>query len=285
MNKNIDFEKGVYGCRAVIKSAWHNDYLKILLDKDIAELELNQGKGWGGEDLKFLQFLPRLQSFSIFDFSIKSIDDIHCLHNLRKTEISTYCKTPIDFKSFPNLLECGFEWRKGSDSLFDCKSLSKLFINNYDKKTSDVFSQLIKLEKLSILNAPIENLRGLKSLKMLKFLRIGNLKKLNSFQGIEELEELEELEVQKCKAINSISELSELKKLKRLLLLDMGDIESLKVLGDLDNLEVVLFYGSTNIIDGDISPLTRLKNLSKVSFQNRKHYTHRREDFGTSYSK
>ncbi len=40
-----------------------------------------------------------------------------------------------------------------------------------------------------------------------------------------------------------------------------------------------MFYESTNIIDGDLKPITKLNKLNKVSFQNRKHYTHNREAF------
>jgi len=65
MNKNIDVEKGKYGLRAVIKSAWSKEYFQILLNNNIVELELNDGKGWRGENLNFLQFLPNLQSFTI----------------------------------------------------------------------------------------------------------------------------------------------------------------------------------------------------------------------------
>jgi hypothetical protein len=45
-----------------------------------------------------------------------------------------------------------------------------------------------------------------------------------------------------------------------------------------------LFYESTNIVDGDLSPLTRQKNLSSVSFQDRRHYSHKRLEFGVAYS-
>ncbi len=43
-------------------------------------------------------------------------------------------------------------------------------------------------------------------------------------------------------------------------------------------LSEVVFYESTNIRDGDLSPLMKHR-LSSVSFQNRRHYSHRREQF------
>ena len=94
---------------------------------------------------------------------------------------------------------------------------------------------------------------------------------------------LEELEVHTCPRISSIKELGSLTRLRKLHLNNDGEIESLKALNKLDRLESVLFYESTNILDGDLSPLERQRKLSRVSFRNRRHYSRRREDFGAAY--
>jgi len=279
MNKYIEFEEGQYGMRATIKTGWNDSFLELLIKNNIKELELNDGLGWHGENVDFLQYLPSLKSLIIIDFHIKSIEGIHFLKEIIEIQISTYCKIPINFKSFPNLQVCSFEWIKGSDSLFECKNIRKLFINNYKKTNSDIFLKFNHLEELSILNSNFENLQGLSELFNLKKIRIANLKKIISLRGIEQLNNLEELEIQKCKGIKSISEILKLSKLKRLLLLDMGDIETIKGLENLNELTLFMFYESTNIIDGDLTPLLKLKKLTKTSFQNRKHYSHKREFF------
>jgi len=284
MNSGIEFERGTYGVKAVIKTTWQDSFLTLLLDREVTEVELNDGKGWSGENVNFLESLSSLKSLTIIDLNIKSVETIHSLNELKKLEIITYCKTPINFHFFPKVLECSFEWIKGSDSLFEMPNIKRLFINNYRGKSSDVFSRLTNLEDLSILNSPVENLHGISSLEKLKVLRLANLRKITALQGVENLHKLEELEVQKCKGISTISEVFSLYKLRRLLLLDLGDIVSIKGIEKLSGLEDFLFYESTNIIDGDISPVLELKKLAKVSFQNRKHYTHKREDFGKLYA-
>jgi len=284
MSNNIEFKNGLLGTKAVVKGLWQDAYVKLLLDKNVQEIELNDGKGWCGENVDFLRLIPNLKSLILIDFSIKSIEAIHSLSELVKLEISTYCKAPINFNAFPNLVECGFEWIKGSDSLFEASSIQKLFINTYDKKNSDVFSKLFNLKELSILNSPIENIQGLSVLKDLKVLRLGNLKKVTSLQGLQNLHELEELEIQRCKGISAISEVLYLSKLKRLLLIDLGDITSIKGIENLTELNDFLFYESTNIVDGDLLPITKLNSLKKISYQNRKHYSHKREDFGKLYA-
>jgi len=254
-----------------------------LLDNGVVELELNTGKNWRGDDVSFLAELPQLLSLIIIDYSISSVEPIHFLQNLRKLKIFTYCKTEIKFAAFPLLEDCSLEWRPKSTSLFDCLSLKKLFINRYNGKDTSEFAKLINLESLAILNASIGNLHGLETLKKLRFLRLGNLRRLTSLDGIEKLTNLEELNLNTCRAISSINEVAALTKLRKLYFNNGGEIESLKPLEKLELLEAVIFYASTNIVDGDLSPLLCLKNLNKISFQNRRHYSHRREEFGKAY--
>jgi Leucine-rich repeat (LRR) protein len=260
---------------------------KYLKDQNVVELELNMAKGWRGSDLSFLSGLPHLQLFDILDLrpSIQSIEGIHFLHELRRLGVTTYCSTEVRFSEFPKLVSCGLEWgKRKAQSLFDCVTLERLFVNRYNGKDTASFARLVNLEALAILNAPVENLHGLRALKKLRSLRLANLKRLVSLAGIEGLVTLEELEIDTCRNIGSIEEIGYLSQLKKLNLNNDGDIESFKPLEKLNGLESVVFYESTNISDGDLSPLLRQKNLSRVSFQNRRHYSHPREEFGAAYS-
>jgi Leucine-rich repeat (LRR) protein len=279
----FDLTEGTFGKRAIAGSAWSEEMTDYLLDNEIVELELNHAKGWKGTDLSFLAKLPHLKSLTIVDVAIPSVDPIHLLHELRSLEVMTYCKTAIRFSAFPRLEECSLEWRPKAFSLFDCLTLKKLFVNSYKGKDLTLFGNLVNLESLAILNSPVKNLQGLRALKNLRSLRLGNIRGLTSLEGIEDLVNLEELNIQGCRSIGAIDEIASLSRLRRLLLNDDGVIESLKPLDRLKFLEMIIFYESTNIVDGDLSPLLRQENLSRVSFQNRRHYSHRREEFGKAY--
>jgi hypothetical protein len=255
---------------------------RYLAERDVVELELNQGKGWRGDDLWFLSKFPHLKAFEILDLCIKNVEPIHFLHDLRRLNVTTYCSTEIRFLAFPRLEDCTLEWRRKANSLFDCCTLKKLFVNRYKGKDVSAFGKLTNLQSLAILNAPVRNLQGLASLKQLRSLRLAGLRRLTSLEGIEGLTDLEELEVHTCRAIRSIEQIGSLSRLRKLLLNNDGDIESLMPLEKLKGLEWVLSYDSTNIVDGDLSPLLRLPNLSRVSFANRRHYSHRREEFRIS---
>jgi hypothetical protein len=135
------------------------------------------------------------------------------------------------------------------------------------------------LESLGVLNAPLHSLDGIASLNKLRALRIANLTKLPSLAGLEALENLEELDINTCRKIGAINEVGALKKLRKLFINNCGDIESLKPISSLENLEVVLFTESTNILDGDLSYLKGKEKLVNVAYRNRKHYSHKNEEF------
>jgi Leucine-rich repeat (LRR) protein len=158
-------------------------------------------------------------------------------------------------------------------------------VNRYKGREVSDFGRLVSLESLAILTAPIANLQGLSPLTRLRSLRLGNLRRLTSLGGIEHLANLEELEVHTCRKIRSIDEVGALSKLQRLYLNNDGDIESLKPLMNLTELGSVSFYESTNILDGDLSPLLLQKSLTNVAFQNRRHYSHRSDEIRASYSR
>ena len=246
----------------------------------IVELELNFAKGWVGTDIRFLEKLTNLLVFEIFDFGIKDISPIHHLEALRTLGIATYCSTAIEFGAFPFLEDCGIEWRPRAKSLFNCVTLNRLFVNGYKGKDTDSFSDLVNLESLAIYNSPIRNLRGLSGLRKLQYLALAGLRKLESLDGIESLTELREMDINTCRSIRSIEPVRFLSRIKKLYINNCGVIDSLDPLADLTELEAVGFYASTNILNGDLSPLARLPRLRIAAFQNRSHYSHRREQLG-----
>lgn len=270
-------EQSAFGPRLVLTGGWNDGIREHMLRNGVADLYLNYARGWSGRDLSFLQDLGWLKAFTILDWRIEDVSPIHYLTRVEMLEISTYCKTAIHFESFPALEDCRLTWRERAASLFECSTLRRLFLSDYSRESTDSFARLPRLEALSIGSSAVTSLEGLRALKMLKFLGLYSLKRLRSLEGIESLAQLETLEVNKCRSLSGIAEIGQLNNLRRLELNDDGRLPSLKPLEGLRELREVFFYESTNILDGDLSPLTQLPRLKKVSFRNRHHYSHRRE--------
>jgi hypothetical protein len=272
-------ERGAFGTRAVITSDWNADIERSLLKQPIAEIELNRGKGWQGRNLEFLSNFPELLALSIIGRTVERIEPIHGLHNLRLLHVLAYGKNEIRFHEFPHLVDCGLQWRPKARSVFDALGLRVLFVNGFNGTNTLQFGRLTRLESLTILGAPTSSLEGLSPLVELRSLRLGDLRKLPSLRGIENLVRLEKLEISTCRKIRAIGEISSLAKLRELYLDNMGGLQSLKPLAQLSHLHRITFAESTNILDGDLSPLLGLPRLELISFQNRRHYSHRREAF------
>lgn len=277
MASGFVIEEGKWGPKLVVIGKWSPSIQRYATAERIRELELNHGKGWERGELSFLADLPFLGSFSVTDLVINDISPIHHLTSLKSLTVYTYCKTEIDFTKFPRLEECVLEWRPRAKSLFQCKTLKRLFLNSYKGKDTDGFAGLPNLEWLEVGNGPVQSLKGLGTLKKLKHLQIFLMRKLESLEGLEGLSALEDLEVSGCRKIQSIEPLTSLSKLRRLQVGNCGDIETIRPVEKLKRLEFFWFY-DTNVLDGDLSPLLKLKHLTDINFKNSKRYEYTREE-------
>ena len=284
MMEKFTIERGEWGDRVVVHGEWSADIAEQMKRRDIRELYLNHALGFRGKNLSFLSTLPNLEWLKVLDWNLEDDSAINTLHALRSLDVSTNCKTEINFSRFPRLEICGLEWRTKAKSLFTCSTLRKLSLDRYPGRTAADIARLTKLESLDILNVPLESVEELSVLPKLTHLGLYNLRKLFSLRGIERLVSLKELEINGCWAIRSIEEVQHLKSLQKLQLCDNRTIESLTPLTSLSQLTSVLFYGSTNVRDGDLSVLTALPRIREVAFQDRKHYSKKLVDIETLLS-
>src|ERR1043165_7182478 len=129
--------------------------------QDVRELEINYARGFSHQDVEFLRDLTFLESLVLITYHISDISPIHSLTKLRAIDIGSRGeRTPIDFTYFERLEDCGVEWRAGSQSLFGCTTLRRLWLNKYPGKGTDPFRSLVNLEELYIASSPVESLPG-----------------------------------------------------------------------------------------------------------------------------
>ncbi len=281
MSESWIVEEGRYGPKIVVTGRWSENIQKVMVSEDVKEMELNYAKGWKGDDVSFIQRLPQLEGITL---THRTIDDIQCvndLHELRYLSVSTYCKTELDFTNWPRLEECSLdEWRPKAASLFKHRGIKTLFVNKWNKGHDlSAFSEMRQLKSLRLYSpSRLEAVAGIEHLTDLTRLELAMAKKLTSLRGLDELARLESLELHTCRKINNISAVRTLHNLREFLLLNCGDIDTIAPLSDLANLEQFLFYESTNVLDGDLSPLQASPRLKSVAFMERPHYSHTRAD-------
>jgi hypothetical protein len=123
MKSALELSNGSFGVCATIVGEWQDYFLDIINNNNIQEIEINDGKGWRGQSIDFLENLSVLKSLTIIDYNLENFNPIYKLCNLMKLDLHTYCKSPVDFRVFTKLKECAFEWINGSDYLFEIKTI------------------------------------------------------------------------------------------------------------------------------------------------------------------
>lgn len=272
-------EDGEFGRRMVLTGPWQPSLLGEVQRERIVELEANYAHGWKGADLGFLNGLTHLRAFEVTDWNIKDVSPIHCLTNLKRLKVSTYCKTAIRFSSFPQLEDVSLEWRARAKSLFDCKTLKRVFINKFAGADLSPLLALPQLTSLSVASPKISMVGVAPDMPPpVDFLGLYKAQKLEGLEGVQQLRSLTRLEVNDCRKVSDINALAASSSLRVLHLCDDGDVESLQPLRGLVGLRELLFYGTTSVRDGRTEFLLSL-GLEKVVFQDRRHYDAKREAF------
>jgi len=270
-------EEGELGARLVATGPWSGEALQAAHGEDVVELELNYAKGWKGQGVEFLREVPQIRGLIIADWNIRDISPVHDLHDLRLLRLSTHCKTDLEFSSWPQLEEIYLDvWRAGASSMMDHQGIQRVFINKWGVgRDLESFSSMKRLASLKLYSpSRLESLEGLRDGSRIEELEIARARKLVSLAGLNGMSSLERLEFTNCRGISDVSGVASLTSLKELLVCDCGDIESLAFTRSLRNLESFMFYGTTNVTDGDLSVLEELPRLRKTAFMDRKHYTH-----------
>ena len=274
----MPWEFGV-GIVMVLTGPWQKKYRNILKSQKISALRLSDSAGWTTDDLSFISDLDFLRGLEIYNWDVKDISPIQNLDQLESIGLQCGLKCEIDFTVFSNLNNCYLSWKPKCDSLFSCSSLKSLNIENYPHKDFIPLKQLKKLEILKITSRKLEVLKGIEVLKEIENFDLYNCQQLLSLEGIENLKHLSTLQIDTCKKINDVKPVGTSKKLKNFYLDNCGKIQTLQPLKNCKELKKVFFIDSTNVEDGDLAFLFSLPNLGKVAFANRRHYSHKREDF------
>lgn len=263
----------------VVSGPWDNQWAEFVRKEGIEALYLNYTKGWKGENLDFLAECPHLTKLKVLDWGISDVRGISALSKLEY--LSLHCKPgkAPDFSALSRLKSCTLSWMKGGEPLFECKALEHLGLDGYSGTSLGKIGSLSGLRELGLSNATkLASLDGIGGLARLESLTLTRLGSLVSLGPVAALSALERLTLTQCRKVGDVKALAALPKLKHLVLEEMGELESLTPLEKVPSLESLQFIG-TKVADGKLGGLKCLPNLSDVLFENRRHYSHKCEDF------
>ena len=228
------------------------DFLSSLMKLDSLNLS---GSSFPAESLAMIAVLPSLNSLSLADCSLSTIDYLENAGSLTKLDLSSNTLRNLEvLKTMPELKELELQ-HNAVNSLEALESLDHLEILNISFNAINTLNPLSSCTKLTELiadNNSLHDLAGLKNLSQLQHLSVD----YNSISDISDLSAnaaLKNLSI----ASNSITDISVLKKLGNLEILDFSG-------NHVDTLPDWSKDCPLQTIDGSYNALTSLDALSKL---------------------
>lgn len=267
--------EGPSGKAVFIESDRIDECIEYARASGVSRLAIAYYTGYRNNELKFLERCDFASELSIQDGDKYDIEGISSLKDRLERLWLSGSAQPLDLTRFPKLREYRGDWHPKLRITEECVSLRSLALWKFKPRSRDLSEQLPslpQLESLELIQSPLLNLRGVGRFPNLKKLEAAYLTKLESIEGIEELSAapLEWFTCEKCKKIRDHERAAAVAALRVLRFIYCGVIQSLCFLKELPNLEDFRF-GGTDVTDGDMSPLLRLKS---VWFTRKKHFSH-----------
>lgn len=231
-------------------------------------------------NLNFVKKCPNIKIINNVDCEIVDFSALYETNNI--TSLWTdFPSGELDPSRISGLKDLRISWNKKIINIEKCFNLEELSLSNYKPKTKnlDQITYLKNLNELTIVQSNIQSLEGIEGLNSLTTLNLYYLKNLVSLEAICELQStLEKIEIQNCPNIKSYEALKNLTQLSSLSIDRSSEISNLKFVKQLINLSYI-YIGDTDVEDGNLSYLERIKN---VEFTEKNNFSHLMKDFNSN---
>lgn len=215
------------------------------------------------EKLDFIQKidLSDITSLSI-DINRKDLSPIEGLSNLEKLYLINSSSVILNFSKLKNLQFLSLDWSKKITGLENLTNLNILKVWKFSENNIEPLSGLVNLSKLEIIGSTITNLQGVGKLTNLERIDLESCKDLKNLNGLHENhQKLEHFSLWGASKLEDVDSLGFATNIKYIKIGRFKNIKSVKFLDKLPNIEGISIL--PNILDGDISPIKRVKVRNK----------------------
>ncbi len=235
-------------------------------------LDLNYAKGFKDTDLAFIEDWP-LTRVSLLARTVKDLGPLRRVANTLECLSVESGPAVIDLGVFPCVTEVSASWEQIEESVGDAPQLESLYSGNYAAEDLLPLRHNTGLRRIRMKDRPrLRSLRGVERLPALDHLGIYLATSLDDFEPLGETTTLRELHLESCRSLSDLIPLATSRALRFLNIAECGDIASLAPIAPLLELDAVWLYGSTKIIDDDLTPLAGLPYLADLRIKSRRSY-------------
>jgi len=262
------------GRTLVVTGAWTADAARVLDRGDVDGLTLNYALGFSEPTLDFLDGWP-IRRLNVL---ARGLTDLEPIARLRETleELSVQAApaASLDLGEAPRLRAVAGDWELIRWQLRLLDSLERLITWRFDETTMLPLSDYEQLQHLTIKEPlKLESLLGAESLGSLRHFELDSAPLLTDVSAVRDLLGLEVLSLQGARELFTLGQLSQLTNLWHLGIADCGDVESLAPLVGLTRLRSLYAWGSTRVVDDDLSPILGLSALADFRMRSRRRYS------------
>ena len=175
---------------------------------------------------------------------------------------------------FPNLRSIFAGWEEIRETIAEPTFLTHLATMDYTERDLAPFSIQPSLQSICLKVASrLESFSGVSGMPTLTTLRVAAAPRLCDLDELDEANAtLREFDLEACTSVDDLAAIEPLRELRFLGLSDCGPISSFNPLESLRRLERLYAWGSTRVLDGDLSPLMHLTNLMEIRMRDRRDY-------------
>lgn len=226
--------------------------------------------GFNSTNITFLKSVPNLTGLVI---PYPKDYDLSPIIELDKLELLVLGKErdPFDFSAYTRLLELSTDWNPSDVLPASQSKLERLSLWGFRPKSRDLRSlpSYRNLSFIKLIRGSIESLNGIERYESLDEAEFAYLSKLRKVAAIGSCK-VKVIDFDRCRNIEDFNSLAECKNLKILRYTNCGKLPSLASLENFRKIEDFRFV-ETNILDGDMRPLFKLKS---TGFIMKRHYSH-----------
>lgn len=242
---------------------------------DADGLVLNYARGFADQTLEMLSPDWGLKRLDVLDRSITDLQPLERLGlTLEVLSVQAAAAAELDLAGLPELRSLAGEWSLLRPSIGAAHRLQRLSTWAFDEPDLRSVRDHVELEHLTIKDARhLQSLSGIDCLHDLTVFTLRGAPRLADIADLAQLApSLREVTVEAAPLIGGLDAFEGLASLTFLSVGDCGNIDSLRPIAGLSVLETLYAWGSTRIVDGDLSALQRLPALKELRMRPRREY-------------
>ena len=272
--RGFAIEESDDGRALVVSGPWSAEAEAVIGSGAVDSLALNRAWGFCESDLEFLRDWP-IRGLTLLARGLSDLAPIGRLAgSLEYLSVEAASRAQVDLQSFVRLQSLTGDWKHFRATVARATGLETLRTGNFSEVDLQALAGFSRLRHLVIKAARrLESLAGLERLTSLSSFTLQLAPRLADISAVAQLSSsLRELWFETCGGLDSIDDVAGLKHLRELWVADCGDIASLKPIAGLPELEELFVWGTTRVLDADLSPIESLPRLREVRMKPRRAY-------------